>query len=95
MTTERVSNESDAEHSRPSILWELLHVKWWIVVALIYPLSIMPAYIILLVLRSRGIDLWEPYETFYWPVIWVLRNVGWASRLNEVIEPMLRRLAGA
>jgi hypothetical protein len=68
---------------------------WWFFVAvfLIYPLSIMPAYVALLVLRSRGIDLYPAYESFYRPVIWILTNVGWARRLSNLIEPMLRRLA--
>jgi hypothetical protein len=68
---------------------------WWFFVAvfLIYPLSIMPAYVALLVLRSRGIDLYPAYEAFYRPVIWILTNVEWARRLNDLIEPMLRRLA--
>jgi hypothetical protein len=61
-------------------------------VFIVYPLSIMPAYVALLLLRSRGIDLYAPYESFYWPIIWVLENVEWARRLNNTIEPLLRGL---
>jgi hypothetical protein len=32
--------------------------------------------------------------TTYSPVIRVLDNVGWARRLNALIEPVLRGLAG-
>ena len=95
MTTERASDDSAPEDSRPSGLFSaLLNVRWWIVIALAYPLSIMPAYVALLLLRSRGIDLYEAFEIFYWPVLWLLRNVGWARRLNDLIEPALRALAG-
>jgi hypothetical protein len=61
-------------------------------VIVVYPLSIMPAYVALLLLRSHGIDLYAPFATFYWPVIWVLENVEWAGRLNNTIEPLLRGL---
>ena len=94
MTTERASNDGAAEDSRPSVLWSLLNARWLMVIALIYPLSIMPAYVVLLLLRSRGIDLYDAYESFYRPVLWVLRNVEWARRLNDLIEPALRHLAG-
>jgi hypothetical protein len=68
-------------------------VGWFLLaVFVIYPLSIMPAYVMLLLLRSRGIDLHVAFETFYWPVIWVLENVEWAGRLNNTIEPLLRGL---
>jgi hypothetical protein len=95
MTTERATNGSAAEDSRPSVLWALLNVRWWIVIAIIYPLSIMPAYVVLLLLRSRGIDLYDSFEMIYRPILWVLRNVTWARRLNDLIEPALRRAAGA
>jgi hypothetical protein len=62
------------------------------VLFLLYPLSIMPAYVVLLVLRSHGIDVYATYETFYWPVIWVLRNVQVFRYLNDLIEPALRGL---
>jgi hypothetical protein len=70
----------------------LVHYVAWL--PLIYLLSMIPAYVGMLLLRSRGIDLFAPYEFFYWPVLWVLRNVGWARRLDDLIEPVLRRLAG-
>jgi hypothetical protein len=66
--------------------WTLL------VLVLLYPLSIMPAYVVLLMLRRGGIDLYAGYETFYWPVIWVLQNVPVFRRLNDLIEPVLRGL---
>jgi hypothetical protein len=68
-------------------------VGWFLfAVFVVYPLSIMPAYVVMLLLRSRGIDLYEPYASFYWPIIWVLRNVEWARRLDDTIEPLLRGL---
>jgi len=94
MTTERASNDGAAQDARPSALLAFLNIRWLLAIALIYPLSIIPAYVALLLLRSRGIDLIAPYESFYWPVLWVLRNVEWARRLSDLIEPGLRRLAG-
>jgi hypothetical protein len=94
MTTEPATDAA-SEDSRPSGLFSvLLNVRWWIVIALAYPLSIIPAYVALLLLRSHGIDLSVAFDTFYSPVIWILDNVGWARRLNALIEPMLRSLAG-
>jgi hypothetical protein len=58
----------------------------------IYPLSMIPAYVVLLVLRRHGIDLYPAYEVFYWPIMWLLRNVDLMRRLNDVIEPLLRGL---
>ena len=94
MTTERASNDGAAQDSRPSALLAFLNIRWLLAIAIIYPLSIIPAYVALLLLSSRGVDLIAPYESFYWPVLWVLRNVEWARRLNDLIEPALRRLAG-
>ena len=94
MTTGTASDDSTTEDPRPSGLFSaVLNVRWWIVIALAYPISIMPAYVALLLLQSRGIDLYGLYEIFYWPVIWVLKNVEWARRLDDLIEPVLRRLA--
>ncbi len=93
LATERASHDSAGEDSQP-MLSMFSYFRWLPVVALAYPLSIMPAYVVLLLLRNRGIDLYAPYEVFYWPVIWVLRNVEWARRLNDLIEPMLSRAAG-
>jgi hypothetical protein len=82
----------DPQRSKDSAGWGLM--SWFLfAVFIIYPLSIMPAYVALLLLRSRGIDLYTAFESFYWPVLWVLRNVEWARRLNNQIEPLLRRLA--
>jgi hypothetical protein len=95
MTTEPASDDSAAEDSRPSGLFSaLLNVRWWIVIALAYPLSIIPAYVAVLLLSSRGINLNVAFQTFYAPVIWVLDNVAWARRLSDLIEPVLRGLAG-
>jgi hypothetical protein len=94
MTTEPATDDA-SEDSRPSGLFSaLLNVRWWIILALAYPISIMPAYVALLLLQSGGIDLYGAYEIFYWPVIWVLTHVGWARRLDALIEPLLRHLAG-
>jgi hypothetical protein len=79
------------ERSKDAAGWGL--ASWFLFAAfVVYPLSIMPAYVMLLLLRSRGVDLYAPFETFYWPVIWVLENVEWARRLNNTIEPVLRGL---
>jgi hypothetical protein len=94
MTTERASNDGTDKDARPSALLAFLNIRWLLAIALIYPLSIIPAYVALLLLNSRGVDLIAPYESFYRPVLWVLRNVEWARRLNDLIEPALRRLAG-
>jgi len=94
MTTEQAGDDSAAEESRPSFLWALLNVRSLLVIVFVYLLSIMPAYVALLLLRAAGIDLYDSFEAFYRPVLWVLRNVEWARRLNDLIEPMLRRLAG-
>jgi hypothetical protein len=66
----------------------------WTVASLlvIYPLSIMPAYVALLVLRRRGIDLYPAYEVLYWPILWLLQNVSFLRSLSDLIEPMLRGL---
>jgi hypothetical protein len=94
MTTERARNDGTAKDARPSALLALLNIRWLLAIALIFALSIIPAYVALLLLSSRGVDLIAPYESFYWPVLWVLRNVEWARRLNDLIEPALRHLAG-
>jgi hypothetical protein len=93
MTNEPASTESAGEDDRESGFSLLQYVRWWPVIALLYPLSIMPAYVALLVLRSQGIDLYVSFEVAYWPVLWVLRNFEWARNLNNLIEPLLRRLA--
>src|SRR5580693_1897965 len=67
MTTERASNDGTAKDERPSALLALLNIRGLLAIALIYLLSIIPAYVALLLLRSRGIDLFAPYESFYWP----------------------------
>jgi hypothetical protein len=66
--------------------WPLL------VLVILYPVSIVPAYVALLVLRRRGIDLSPAYDVFYWPVLWVLQNVPLFRQINDVIEPALRGL---
>jgi|HubBroStandDraft_4_1064222.scaffolds.fasta_scaffold1816016_1 hypothetical protein len=94
MTTEPTSYDGADKDARPSALLAFLNIRWLLAIALIYPLSIIPAYVALLLLSSRGVDLTAPYEFFYWPVLWILRNVEWARRLNDLIEPALRHLAG-
>jgi hypothetical protein len=94
MTTERASSDGTAKDARPSALLAFLNIRWLLAIALVYPLSIIPPYVVLLLLSSRGVDLTAPYQSFYWPVLWVLRNVEWARRLNDLIEPALRHLAG-
>jgi hypothetical protein len=93
MTTQRTSNKSAADDSRPSILWAILNVRSLLLIVVVYFLSIMPAYVALLLLRSCGIELYDSFEYFYRPVLWVTRNVEWARRLTDLIEPLLRRLA--
>jgi hypothetical protein len=89
------SNDSAGEESQASRLWALpSYIKWLPVIALLYPLSIIPAYVAMLLLSSHGIDLSPSFDAFYRPVLWVLRNVEWARRLNDQIEPVLRHLAG-
>jgi hypothetical protein len=61
-----------------------------LLVVILYPLSIMPAYVTMLVLRRRGIDLSVAYDVFYWPVLWVLENVPLFRHINDLIEPVLR-----
>jgi hypothetical protein len=94
VTTEPISNDDGAEDSRPSGLLALLNVKWLIVIAIVYVLSIMPAYVAVLLLQSRGIDPYLAFEIFYGPILWIIDNVGWARRLDSLIEPVLRQLAG-
>jgi hypothetical protein len=93
MATERPKHDEASEDSPSSRLTVLLNVRWAPAIFLVYVLSIMPAYVVVLWLRSRGIDLYAPFEVFYWPVIWLIRNVDWARRLDSWIEPVLRRLA--
>jgi hypothetical protein len=81
------------EGSERSSTWTSWAIGWALVsLFVIYPLSIIPAYVALLVLRRHGIDFYAPYEVFYWPIIWLLRNVALLRRLNDLIEPLLRGL---
>ena len=82
--------EARAEDSQQLSNW----VNGWapLLVVLLYPVSIMPAYVAMLVLRRRGIDLYAAYEVFYWPVLWVLENVPLFRYINDLVEPVLRGL---
>jgi hypothetical protein len=92
------SEPQPPEEARPkgsprSSTWASWAIGWTLVSLLvIYPLSIIPAYVAVLVLRRHGIDLYAPYEVFYWPIIWLLRNVALLRHLNDLIEPLLREL---
>ena|ERR1700728_2127760 len=82
------------EGSPHSPTWASWAIGWSLVSLLvIYPLSIIPAYVALLVLRRHGVDLYPAYEVIYWPIIWLLQNVALLRRLNDLIEPLLRALA--
>jgi hypothetical protein len=95
MTTERATGDQPSENAPTvSVLHSLLQIKWLLFIVVTYALSIMPAYVIMLLLRSHGIDLFAFFQVFYWPVIWLIDNVSWARRLNGWIEPVLRGLAG-
>ncbi len=58
----------------------------------IYPLSMMPAYVAVLILRRHGIEVFAAYRFAYWPILWLLDNVELFHRLDRLIEPMLRGL---
>ena len=90
----RESSEPRPPEGAPrSSIWGSWAIGWMLVTLLvIYPLSMIPAYVVLLVLRRHGIDLYPAYEVFYWPIMWLLRNVDLMRRLNDVIEPLLRGL---
>jgi hypothetical protein len=89
----RPSDAARHEGSERSSTWASWAIGWTLMsLVVIYPLSIIPAYVVLLVLRRHGIDLYPAYEVFYWPVIWLLRNVALLRSLNDLIEPLLRGL---
>jgi len=85
--------ESRREGSQRPSNWTSGSIGWGLMgLFVIYPLSIMPAYVTMLMLMRRGIDLYAPYRIFYWPIIWLLDNVALLRRLNDLIEPVLRGL---
>ncbi len=95
MTTERATGDQASENAPSvSVLHSLFQIKWLLFIVLTYVLSIMPDYVVVLLLRAHGIDLLAFFQVFYWPVIWLIDNVSWARRLDSWIEPMLRGLAG-
>ncbi len=77
----------------PSSNWVSSAAGWTAVgLVVLYPLSMMPAYMAMLVLRRHGIDLWEPYRVFYSPILWCVDNVPLGQYLNHSIAPVLRKL---